>query len=371
MEYKTFKNIELSRLGMGNMRLPIIDGNQNQIDYQKGQEIIDYCMEHGVNYYDTAYIYHEGKSEVFLGQALSKYPRDNYYIADKLKLSSNPNYKEQFQQQLDRLGVDYIDFYLMHGISDTNVDSYLKQDCLDYFIHLKEEGKIKYLGFSFHGSIPVLKRMVQAHQWDFAQIQLNYYDWYYGSAKQQYDILTKNYIPIMVMEPIHGGMLANIEGQARNDLEALDTNQSLASWALRFVMNLDNVQVVLSGMSNLEQVIDNINTFSYEYKLNQHEQDTIKKACDEIQNNIGVLCTACRYCVAHCPKGLEIPELLKLYNEYKTSGKWRLGRLDAYDQETLPSNCISCGMCTRQCPQGIKVYEYLKEMSQDYQSIKK
>lgn len=368
MEFKQFKNIQLSRLGMGNMRLPIVDNDNAKIDYEKGQRIIDECMTAGINYYDTAYIYHNGLSEVFVGKALNKYPRDSYYVADKFNLHANPNFKEQFEEQLQRLNVDYIDFYLLHGVADDNIDDFLKSECIEYFNQLKQEGKITYLGFSFHGKPSVLKRMVEVYDWDFVQIQLNYYDWFFGTAKEQYDLLTEKQIPVMVMEPIHGGMLATLSEEAKNEL---DDEYSPASWALRFVMDLDNCFVILSGMSTLEQTQDNIQTFNTFTKLTKTQHEKIEASCKITHQTTGVPCTACRYCVNHCPMQLEIPELLKFYNEYKSGGKWRLNRLNGEAEDKLPSNCIACGMCTVECPQNIEVYRFLKEMADDFETMKK
>lgn len=370
MKYIDFKNeIKLSNLGMGNMRLPQLGDDPRAIDYAKGQEIIDYCMSQGINYYDTAYIYHDGQSEVFLSKALAKYPRESYYLADKFKLSANPDYQAQFQEQLERLNVEYIDFYLLHGIADNNIDSYLNSGCIEYFKQLKKEGKIKYLGFSFHGNPAVLERMITIEKWDFVQIQLNYYDWYYGTAKEQYDLLTNQNIAIMVMEPVHGGMLANLSDEAKTVFDNLNTDKSSASWALRFVADLNNIAVILSGMSNLDQVIDNIQTFNQSVELSANEQKAIKEACTIIHQQLGVPCTACRYCVSHCPKKLDIPYLLKVYNEYKTGGKWRLSRFKGEQADKLPSNCVVCGMCTKQCPQGIEVSKFLKEMAYDFETM--
>lgn len=369
MKYKQFKGIELSNLGMGAMRLPLLQEGSQAIDYEKGQEIIDYCYEHGINYYDTAYIYHEGESEVFLGKALSKYPRDSYYLADKFKISANPDFRAQFADQLNRLNTDYIDFYLLHGLADNNYKKVLNSGCVEYFKKLKEKGIIKYLGFSFHGKPEILREIVDNGEWDFVQIQLNYYDWYYGTAKEQYEILTEHHIPVMVMEPIHGGMLANLSEEAGKVLTALNADKSHASWALRFVRDLENVCVTLSGMSKLEQVVDNINTFNDNTPLSKEELDAIKISCDKTQESVGVVCTGCRYCVEHCPMELDIPYLLRLYNEYKLGGTWRLTRLKAEDPFKLPSVCLSCGVCTSLCPQSIKVYEYLEEMTKDFEAL--
>lgn len=210
MQYKNFKNeISLSRLGMGAMRLPTC-GSSADIDYEKAQAIIDSAMKSGINYYDTAYIYHGGRSEEFLGAALAKYPRDSFYVADKFNFQAEPDYRKQFAEQLRRLKMDRIDFYLLHGIQDSFVDDILASGAIEYFDLLKKEGKIRYFGFSFHGSPQALRKLIDAYPWDFVQMQLNYYDWYCTGAKELYDILEQANIPVMVMEPVHGGMLARL-----------------------------------------------------------------------------------------------------------------------------------------------------------------
>ena len=212
MQYKNFKNeISLSRLGMGTMRLPTC-GSSSDIDYEKAQAIIDSAMKSGINYYDTAYIYHGGRSEEFLGAALAKYPRDSFYVADKFNFQAEPDYRKQFAEQLRRLKMDRIDFYLLHGIQDSFVDDILASGAIEYFDSLKKEGKIRYFGFSFHGSPQALRKLIDAYPWDFVQMQLNYYDWYCTGAKELYDILEQANIPVMVMEPVHGRVLAGVLG---------------------------------------------------------------------------------------------------------------------------------------------------------------
>lgn len=362
MKYKNFKDIKLSQLGMGIMRLPVFHNDPQQINYDLSQEMIDYAMENGINYYDTAYIYHDGESEVFLGKALKKYPRESYYIADKFNISAEPNYQLQFQNQLKKLDTDYIDFYLLHGVGDNNIDQFLKSGCIDYFLELKKQGKIKYLGFSFHGRVQYLQQIVDLMDWDFCQIQLNYYDWYHGSAKEQYQILADKHIPVMVMEPVHGGMLANLSDKAGAPFHKLNQSLSYASYALRFVWDLEYVCVVLSGMSHIDQISENMKLASHHIPLKDKEKDAIQQVSDILYKEVGVPCTACRYCVNHCPKGLDIPFLLQMYNEYKIGGQWRLSRLEALDEQKKPSACISCGLCTKQCPQNIEVKTFMKDL---------
>lgn len=363
MQYKEYKDgIKLSRLGMGNMRLPVKEGDDSRIDYEKAKNIIDRCMAEGINYYDTAYIYHGGKSEEFVGKALAQYPRDSYYVADKFNLQANPDYKGQFADQLARLQMDYIDFYLLHGIQDGFAAEILSDGCIEYFDEQKKQGKIRYLGFSYHGTPAMLPQVLEAYSWDFVQIQLNYYDWYFGEAKELYEILAKAQIPVMVMEPVHGGMLANMTQEAEKILKTEAPDMSLASWAMRWVMSLDNVQVVLSGMSDMMQIEDNIHTFDGAPPLSPMDHEKIKKAADIQHSMVEVACTACRYCCPDCPAGLDIPFLLKAYNAAKIGGEWRLGSLMALPAEKRPAACIGCGSCTKHCPQSFEIPKYMNEM---------
>lgn len=365
MKYKAYKNdIKLSRLGLGNMRLPVIDQDDSRIDYERVKAMIDVCMENGVNYYDTAYIYHGGKSEEFLGKALAEYPRSSFYVADKYNMQADPDYRAQFAMQLKRLQMEYIDFYLLHGIQEHFADQILENGCVQYFDEMKKQGKIRYFGFSFHGSPEVLKKVLKVYSWDFVQIQLNYYDWYFGDAKELYDILEKSHIPVMVMEPVHGGLLANLTEEAGKELKAEVPEQSLASWAMRWVMDLDNVQVVLSGMSDEAQIKDNLKTFHNALPLSEKEQELIEKAAGIQYSAVAVACTACRYCCPNCPKGLDIPFLLKAYNDAKIGGAWRLSRLSSVQEEKLPTACIGCGACTKHCPQSFAIPVYMEEMKE-------
>ena len=370
MKYKKFKDgIELSRLGMGAMRLPVLNGNDACIDYERAKGLIDLCMEQGVNYYDTAYIYHGGKSEEFLGKTLAEYPRESFYVTDKYNFQAEPDYRKQFDEQLKRFGMDRIDFYLLHGIQDHFAKEIVQNGCIEYFDKMKQKGKIRYLGFSFHGTPKMLKDLLKLYPWDFVQIQLNYYDWYFQDAKELYEILEEAGIPVMVMEPVHGGLLANLTEDAAKKLRGEDQKSSLASWAMRWVMSLPNVQVVLSGMSDENQVMDNIKTFSEAKPLTEEEQDRIEKAAGLQHASVAVACTGCRYCAPNCPQGLEIPFLLKNYNEAKIGGAWRISHLKKLPEKKKPSACIGCGACTNHCPQSFAIPEYLKEMSKMLEEI--
>ena len=372
MRYEIFKdNVKLSKLGLGAMRFPQTEpGFAGPIDEPKAQEVINYCMAHGVNYYDTAYIYHGGKSEVVLGRALSKYPRDSFYIADKFNVQANPDYEAQFSEQLNRLQTKYIDFYLLHGITDLTARDYEACGCIPYFQEQKRTGKIKYLGFSFHGTPNCLQGLLKHNCWDFVQIQLNYYDWYQGTAKQQYEILKEHGIPVMVMEPVHGGMLANLPEECLQLLPK--TGVSPATWALRFVMNLPGVAVVLSGMSDMRQTEENVNTAAFENPLTDEELSKLEKISSMLRKKIAVPCTGCRYCCDNCPQGLDIPSLLSAYNDYRDEAAalgnsdmaaWRLFRLKVLPEEKMPTACIGCGNCTAHCPQALDIPLYMKEMA--------
>lgn len=372
MRYEEFKGgVKLSKLGMGAMRLPQIEpGFAGPIDERKAQELIGLCMAEGVNYYDTAYIYHGGKSEAFLGRALSKYPRDSFCIADKFNVQADPDYRFQFQEQLGRLGMEHIDFYLLHGITDLTVRDYEQCGCIPYFQEQKHQGKIKYLGFSFHGTPECLRELLAKSEWDFVQIQLNYYDWFQGTAKEQYEILYEAGIPVMVMEPVHGGMLADLPEEAMALLP--DKKFSPAAWALRFVMKLPGVAVVLSGMSDMDQVRENIGTASLEQRMSGEEVRCLEQVSALLRRKIAVPCTACRYCCENCPMELDIPSLLSAYNEYRDEAAalrdgnmavWRMYRLKALPAEKQPGACIGCGSCTAHCPQGLDIPAYMKEMS--------
>ena len=364
---KPFKDISLSRLGMGNMRLPEAEGSSGpnaKIDYEKAQEIIDYAMRHGVNDYDTAYIYNDGDSERFLGHALQKYPRDSYYLATKFFIQATPKPEPVFEEQLERLKTDHIDFYLLHSLSEENVEDYLNSGCIDYFLEQQKKGRIRYLGFSSHAGVETLKRFADHPPWDFAQLQINYFDWKYGTTKEEYQVLEERQIPIMVMEPVRGGRLADLTPEENAMLKAAHPDWSIASWALRFVKTLPQVQVVLSGMSSLEQIQDNVATFSDDQPLSQADTELLMEACEKFRSQIQIPCTACRYCCSGCPKEINIPEYLKIYNDYKVTGAWALSRLPGVQSKGTPADCVACGACASHCPQSIQIPELMAELAE-------
>lgn len=353
MIYKPFQSIQLSTLGMGAMRLPMKD--QDHIDYEKAHAIIDRAYEAGINYYDTAHVYNGGDSERCLGACMKKYPRESFYLATKYNVDAEPDYKGMFEKQLERLQTDYIDFYLIHCLKDYNIDKYINGGAIEYFQEQKAKGRIKYLGFSTHADTATLTRFADHTHWDFAQIQMNYYDWIYGSAAEEYKILEERNIPIMVMEPVRGGRLATLTPEVGEMLRKIHPDWSMAAWALRFVKSHPQIQVILSGMSTMEQMNDNLSTFADADGLNENDYAAILKAGELFKKQLQVPCTACRYCTPECPMQINIPEYLRIYNDYKVNGGWALNGLKKVESEGKFTDCIGCGACTGHCPQDIDI----------------
>ena len=373
MIYRNFQEIKLSGLGMGAMRLPVIDGDDSRIDETKTQAMVDYAMEQGVNYYDTAWGYHDGHSETVMGKALSRYPRESYYLATKFPgydLSNMDKVEEIFEKQLEKCGVEYFDFYLFHNVCEMNIDAYLdeKYGIYEYLMKQKETGRIRHLGFSAHGNLDVMKRFLDAYGKDmeFCQIQLNFLDWTFQGAKEKVELLKEWNIPVWVMEPLRGGKLARLAAEDEKALKALRPEENIPAWAFRFLQSVPGVTMVLSGMSNLQQMQDNIHTFAEDKPLTEKEMDTLLQIADGMVKKIVLPCTACHYCTSHCPQGLPIPELLALYNEhcFTEGGFIAPMALSAYPQEKLPSACIGCRSCEAVCPQQIKISEAMADFAQ-------
>ena len=373
MIYRNFQEIKLSGLGMGAMRLPVIDGDDSRIDETKTQAMVDYAMEQGVNYYDTAWGYHDGHSETVMGKALSRYPRESYYLATKFQgydLSNMDKVEEIFEKQLEKCGVEYFDFYLFHNVCEMNIDAYLdeKYGIYEYLMKQKAAGRIRHLGFSAHGNLDVMKRFLDAYGKDmeFCQIQLNFLDWTFQGAKEKVELLKEWNIPVWVMEPLRGGKLAKLAAEDEKALKALRPEENIPAWAFRFLQSVPGVTMVLSGMSNLQQMQDNIHTFAEDKPLTEKEMDTLLQIADGMVKKIVLPCTACHYCTSHCPQSLPIPELLALYNEhcFTEGGFIAPMALSAYPQEKLPSACIGCRSCEAVCPQQIKISEAMADFAQ-------
>lgn len=373
MIYRDFQDMRLSGLGMGAMRLPVIDGDDSRIDEIKTQAMVDYAMEQGVNYYDTAWGYHDGHSETVMGKALSRYPRESYYLATKFPgydLSNMDKVEEIFEKQLEKCGVEYFDFYLFHNVCEMNIDAYLdeKYGIYEYLMKQKAAERIRHLGFSAHGNLDVMKRFLDAYGKDmeFCQIQLNFLDWTFQGAKEKVELLKEWNIPVWVMEPLRGGKLAKLAAEDEKALKALRPEENIPAWAFRFLQSVPGVTMVLSGMSNLQQMQDNIHTFAEDKPLTEKEMDTLLQIADGMVKKIVLPCTACHYCTSHCPQGLPIPELLALYNEhcFTEGGFIAPMALSAYPQEKLPSGCIGCRSCEAVCPQQIKISEAMADFAQ-------
>lgn len=376
MIYRKFKGSQenISLLGMGCMRLPTLQDGKGGIDYDKAGEIIDYAYDKGINYYDTAYYYHSGDSERFLGQALKKYPRDSFYLADKMPgfaLKEEGQLETIFIQQLERCNVDFFDFYLCHDIRETSFDKYVDFKVIPFLQKKQKEGAIKRLGFSSHGKPDTLKRALDLHNWDFVQIQLNYFDWSYQDAKLQYEMITERGIPVAVMEPVRGGRLANLSPEANDVLISAKPDKSIASWAIRFAASLPGVMTVLSGMSTMEQIIDNIDTMNHFEPVTQDEQLILDRAVEILKAKTLVPCTACRYCTSECPIGLDIPRLISIYNDYSISKK-SFGLDDIFElpDDKKPDKCLACGLCTGNCPQNIDIPDIMKKLADEVEKIK-
>ncbi len=371
MIYRDFQDLQLSALGLGAMRLPVVNGDDAQIDAAAAEEMVSYAMEHGINYYDTAWGYHSGNSETVIGKALGRYPRDSYYLATKFPgydLSNMPKVQEIFETQLEKCGVDFFDFYLFHNVCEMNIDAYLDESygIYAYLMEQKKNGRIKHLGFSAHGGCKVMKRFLEAYGKDmeFCQIQLNYIDWTFQDAKAKAELLDSYHIPVWVMEPLRGGRLAELSEKDTEKLKALRPDEKTAAWAFRFLQALPGVTMVLSGMSDLEQLKENIQTFEEDKPLAPEEMDTLLSIADGMLNRT-LPCTSCRYCVSHCPKGLDIPSLLGLYNEHAFTGGGFIApmALMAVPEEKKPSACIGCRSCERVCPQQIKISEAMADFT--------
>lgn len=378
MYQREFKDtgIRLSMLGMGCMRLPKKNPDSPEVDYEKAQEIIDYAYAHGVNYYDTAYMYHSGDSELFLGQAMKKYPRDSFYLASKMPVwmaNCKEDVEKIFEEQLKKCGVEYFDFYLMHSVQRTNWDKYVEYGVYDYLLEQKKKGRIRYLGFSFHDNPQLLTEIVEKYQFDFAQIQCNYVDWDgVQDAKGQYEVLEKHGLPVIVMEPVRGGALAAPGEAIESMLKAARPDDSIASWAIRFNISKPNTMVVLSGMSNMEQIMDNVNTVTDFEPLSAEEEALLAKAGEVYRTKDLVPCTGCRYCM-DCPFGLDIPKNFSIFNEFVRSedAKAFAEAMDALPEEMRATGCRACGRCATHCPQLIAIPDKMKMIAEKYEQAKK
>ena len=370
---RDFQGLKLSALGFGAMRLPVLNGDDSRIDEAAALRMVDTAMQNGINYYDTAWGYHGENSETVMGKALARYPRDSFYVATKFPGYDASNWskvREIFPRQLEKLGVDYFDFYLFHNVCEMNIDAYLddeKYGIYSYLMAQKHQGRIKHLGFSCHGELDVLKRFLDAYGKDmeFCQLQLNYLDWTFQHGKEKVELLREWNIPVWVMEPLRGGKLAKLQPEHEAALKALRPDEEIPAWAFRFLESIPGVTVILSGMSSQEQLEANLATFAEDKPLKEAEMKTLMEIAGQMLSRGTVPCTACHYCVSHCPMSLDIPYLLSLYNEHVYTGGGFIApmALSALPDDKRPQACLQCRSCEQVCPQQIKISEVLADFS--------
>ena len=380
MPYAPEPGRKISLLGFGGIRLPILNRKDTEIDYELGQKLVDYGVRHGVNYFDTGWVYHHGQGEVFYGKVLKKYPRASFMLADKMPTWLVPSLAEAkkfFEEQLKRCQVDYFDNYLLHSINklDEFKNVYEKMGVLDYLKEEKARGRIRHLGFSFHSTVPTMGYLLEKYEWDFALIMLNGLEWDDEGERRQsgyragtlYRMLTAKKLPVFVMEPLGGGRVATLNGKAKKVLEAAEPGRSLASWGMRFAASLPNVQTLLSGMNKLDQVVDNVRTLSADFTpMTRQEHETYGRALAEYHKYPIIPCTTCRYCMP-CPYGVLIPETFAWYNSFAGEGllpadsgpnnsqalrrKFLVSYNNTIPPQARASRCISCRKCLVACPQ--------------------
>ena len=370
----------MKKLGFGFMRLPLLDEDATHVDLDQVKQMVDVFMKKGFTYFDTAYVYHNGQSEKFLKQALvERYPRDSFTVATKLALF-NPNVDKvkqeaMFNEQLNNLGVSYIDYYLIHNINKERVPLIDKLDSFNFLKQKKAEGKIKHLGFSFHDKPELLEEVLKKHpETDFVQLQINYIDWLNPvvESKACYEIAKKYHKPVVVMEPIKGGTLVNLPPKAADILKRKNPDASLASWAIRFAASLDDVFMVLSGMSTLKQVEDNTSYMENFIPLTIEEHQTLDSIVSIINDSIAIPCTSCGYCLKGCPKHIAIPKYFSLYNNEKMFPAQGFSTQQMYYENLTKdygkaSECIRCGLCEKACPQHLQIRDLLKLIAKEFE----
>lgn len=374
MEKRQFAGLgdSVSLLGFGGMRFPLREGTK-EVDVTATEKLIDYAMSRGVNYYDTAYPYHNEKAEEILGGILSSYPRDQFFLADKLPiwlLKSEEEVDTYFEEQLRRCQVDYFDYYLVHSMDASRISLLEKFHVYEKLRERQKEGQIRHLGFSFHDSPEVLERIVKAYHWDFVQIQLNYLDWELQKAKQQYQVLEQAGLPCVVMEPVRGGSLASLSPEAVAILQQARPGESAASWAIRFAASKPGVLTVLSGMSAMEQLQDNLRVMEHFQPITPEEEQVLWKALAEYRKAGTIPCTGCRYCM-ECPFGVSIPDIFSLYNAYCVSHH-PFGLVTSYrllGEEHQIQHCVQCGQCMEHCPQNLPVPELLRKVEAEVRRV--
>jgi len=373
MIYNKFKDKQLSALAFGCMRLPVLEGDNKNIDIKATEQMVAYAMQHGINYYDTAWGYHGGNSEIVMGAALGKYPRGSFYLASKFPgydIKNMSKVEEIFQRQLEKCKVDRFDFYLIHDVTEDNIDAYLDEEkygIMSYLVEQRSLGHIGHLGFSAHGRCDVMERFIDSYGEiiEFCQIQLNWLDWKLQGAKEKVELLNEHHLPIWVMEPLRGGKLAKLPVEETAALKALRPEEDTPAWAFRFLQNIPSVVTTLSGMSNMQQLQDNIHTYQTAEPSTEREQEVLFDIADKMMKEFAVPCTACRYCTDYCPQDLDIPLLLELYNQYSSTKEDFIAPrvLSTLPEDKRPDACIDCSSCEAVCPQQIDISGVLAEFA--------
>lgn len=366
---------EGKKLGFGLMRLPLTDANdKGSIDIEALKEMVDTFMEQGFTYFDTAWMYCAFKSENAVKEALTdRYPRDRYTLTTKLHASYLKTKEDRdriFEEQRQKTGVDYFDYYLIHAIDQELYSIYNEMDCFNWLIEKKKQGLVKHIGFSYHDSAEFLDQVLTEHpEMEFVQLQMNYLDWESAEVQSRkcYEVAIKHGKPVIVMEPVKGGTLADVPAEVRESFAAYHPDLSVPSWAIRFVASLDNVAMVLSGMSNMEQLMDNISYMKEFVPMNAEETELVHKAAEMIKDSIAIPCTGCSYCIEGCPMQIAIPDLFRVYNKSKRGEITDVEANEEYRQLTESGGkareCLACGQCQVACPQHLEIINYLKDVA--------
>lgn len=372
MIYNEVCGEKLSSLGLGTLRLPTVNGEDSCVDYEMTREMISYALSNGINYIDTAYGYHGGNAETVVGAILKEHDRDSFFLATKFPgfaVETMNKVDQIFEEQLSKCQVDYFDFYLLHNVNEANIEMYLSEDnhVISYLLEQKHNGRIKHIGFSTHGKVEVMRRFLDNYgdAMEFCQIQLNYLDWNYQNAKEKCKLIKEYNLPVWVMEPVRGGALATTTDEWKSKLKAYRNDEDIPAWAFRFLQAIPEVKMTLSGMSTMQQLKNNIDTFSEFKPLNDEEFELVIRMADERINSNILPCTSCRYCVGVCPNKIEIPKIFSWYNRHAVAGGYYIAPFGIVGGDKKKSSlaCLNCKKCESVCPQNIKISDVFADIN--------